>query len=174
MATLAELWEAEAPAPVKSAKVPSQDQAMRDKTRMDILQSEMTKAQQRFAQGDARAQRDNEALTREMGQSLNVSLRSSIALGKSLLRFGHLRLKNTHSALVTHCLILRWNFCAFNWRRGFRFPQFSKCCHYLIIPICRAKRILRVNSACSAADMEAFNLATSWAVISWKMRGSAI
>jgi hypothetical protein len=67
MATLAELWEAEAPAPVKSAKVPSQDQAMRDKTRMDILQSEMTKAQQRFAQGDARAQRDIEALTREMG-----------------------------------------------------------------------------------------------------------
>ena len=67
MATLAELWEAEAPAPVKSAKVPSQDQAMRDKTRMDILQSEMTKAQQRFAQGDPRAQRDIEALTREMG-----------------------------------------------------------------------------------------------------------
>ena len=67
MATLAELWEAEAPAPVKSAKVPSQDQAMRDKSRMDILQAEMTKAQQRFAQGDARAQRDIEALTREMG-----------------------------------------------------------------------------------------------------------
>ena len=67
MATLAELWEAEAPAPVKSAKVPSQDQAMRDQSRMDILQAEMTKAQQRFAQGDARAQRDIEALTREMG-----------------------------------------------------------------------------------------------------------
>jgi hypothetical protein len=67
MATLAELWEAEAPAPVKSAKVPSQDQAMREKSRMDILQSEMTKAQQRLAQGDARAQRDIEALTREMG-----------------------------------------------------------------------------------------------------------
>ena len=67
MATLAELWDTEAPAPVKSAKVPSQDQAMRDKSRMDILQTEMTKAQQRFAQGDARAQRDIEALTREMG-----------------------------------------------------------------------------------------------------------
>ena len=67
MATLAELWEAEAPAPVKSAKVPSQDQAMRDQSRMSILQSEMTKAQQRFAQGDARAQRDIESLTREMG-----------------------------------------------------------------------------------------------------------
>jgi hypothetical protein len=67
MATLAELWEAEAPAPVKSAKVPSQDQAMRDQSRMSILQSEMTKAQQRFAQGDVRAQRDIEALTREMG-----------------------------------------------------------------------------------------------------------
>jgi hypothetical protein len=67
MATLAELWDTEAPAPVKSAKVPSQDQAMRDKTRMDILQSEMTKAQQRFAQGDARAKSDIDALTREMG-----------------------------------------------------------------------------------------------------------
>ena len=67
MATLAELWEAEAPAPVKSAKVPSQDQAMRDKSRMDTLQSEMTKAQERLAKGDARAQRDIEALTREMG-----------------------------------------------------------------------------------------------------------
>jgi hypothetical protein len=67
MATLAELWEAEAPAPVKSAKVPSQDQAMRDKSRMDILQSEMTKAKERLAKGDARAQGDIDALTREMG-----------------------------------------------------------------------------------------------------------
>lgn len=67
MATLAELWEAEAPAPVKSAKVPSQDQAMRDKSRMDILQAEMKSAQERLARGDARAQRDIEALTREMG-----------------------------------------------------------------------------------------------------------
>jgi len=67
MATLAELWEAEAPAPVKSAKVPSQDQAMRDKGRMDILQAEMTKAQERLAKGDARAQGDIDALTREMG-----------------------------------------------------------------------------------------------------------
>ena len=67
MATLAELWEAEAPAPVKSAKVPSQDQAMREKGRMDILQAEMTKAQERLAKGDARAQGDIDALTREMG-----------------------------------------------------------------------------------------------------------
>jgi hypothetical protein len=67
MATLAELWEAEAPAPVKSAKVPSQDQAMRDKSRMDILQAEMTKAKERLAKGDARAQGDIDALTREMG-----------------------------------------------------------------------------------------------------------
>jgi hypothetical protein len=67
MATLAELWEAEAPAPVKSAKVPSQDQAMREKSRMDILQAEMRSAQERLAKGDARAQRDIEALTREMG-----------------------------------------------------------------------------------------------------------
>jgi hypothetical protein len=67
MATLAELWEAEAPAPVKSAKVPSQDQAMREKGRLDILQAEMTKAQERLAKGDARAQSDIDALTREMG-----------------------------------------------------------------------------------------------------------
>jgi len=67
MATLAELWDTEAPAPVKSAKVPSQDQAMRDKSRMDILQLEMTKAQERLSKGDARAQSDIDALTREMG-----------------------------------------------------------------------------------------------------------
>ena len=67
MATLAELWDTEAPAPVKSAKVPSQDQAMRDKSRMDTLQSEMTKAQERLSKGDTRAQRDIESLTREMG-----------------------------------------------------------------------------------------------------------
>jgi len=67
MATLAELWEAEAPAPVKSAKVPSQDQAMRSQARMDILQEEMKSAQERLAKGDPRAQRDIDALTREMG-----------------------------------------------------------------------------------------------------------
>jgi hypothetical protein len=67
MATLAELWDTEAPAPAKSAKVPSQDQAMRDKSRMDILQTEMTKAKDRLAKGDARAQSDIDALTREMG-----------------------------------------------------------------------------------------------------------
>jgi hypothetical protein len=62
MATLAELWEAETPAPVKSAKVPSQDQAMREKSRMDILQAEMKSAQERLAKGDARAQRDSTAV----------------------------------------------------------------------------------------------------------------
>ena len=67
MATLAELWEAETPAPVKSAKVPSQDQAKRSQDRMDILQAEMKSAQDRLAKGDPRAQRDIEALTREMG-----------------------------------------------------------------------------------------------------------
>jgi len=67
MATLAELWEAEAPAPVKSAKVPSQDQAMREKGRLDILQEEMNQAQQRLAKGDFRAQRDIEALIRDSG-----------------------------------------------------------------------------------------------------------
>jgi len=65
MATLAELWESEAPAPVKSAKVP--DQAMRDRMRMDTLQTEMTKAQERFAKGDPRAQGDINSLTKEMG-----------------------------------------------------------------------------------------------------------
>jgi len=67
MATLAELWESEAPAPVKSAKVPSQDQAMRDQGRMDILQKEMASAQERLLKGDVRAQGDINALTREMG-----------------------------------------------------------------------------------------------------------
>jgi len=67
MATLAELWDTEAPAPVKSAKIPSQDQAMREKSRMDILQAEMTKAQERLAKGDPRAQGDIDALTHEIG-----------------------------------------------------------------------------------------------------------
>jgi hypothetical protein len=67
MATLAELWDTEAPAPVKSAKIPSQDQAMREKGRMDILQAEMTKAQERLAKGDPRAQGDIDALTHEIG-----------------------------------------------------------------------------------------------------------
>jgi hypothetical protein len=67
MATLAELWDTEAPAPVKSAKVPSQDQAKRSQDRMDILQAEMKSAQDRLAKGDTRAQRDIDALTREMG-----------------------------------------------------------------------------------------------------------
>jgi hypothetical protein len=67
MATLAELWDTEAPAPVKSAKIPSQDQAMREKGRMDILQAEMIKAQERLAKGDPRAQGDIDALTHEIG-----------------------------------------------------------------------------------------------------------
>jgi hypothetical protein len=65
MATLAELWEPEALAPVKSAKVP--DQTMREKLRMDTLQFEMTEAQKRFAKGDPRAQGDINSLTKEMG-----------------------------------------------------------------------------------------------------------
>jgi len=67
MATLAELWDTETPAPVKSAKISSQDQAMRDKGRMDILQLEMTQAQDRLSKGDPRAQGDIQSLTREMG-----------------------------------------------------------------------------------------------------------
>ena len=65
MATLAELWEPEVPAPVKNAKVP--DQAMREKGRMDVLQKEMATAQERLLKGDVRAQADIDALTREMG-----------------------------------------------------------------------------------------------------------
>lgn len=65
MATLADLWEAEAPA--KSTKIPDAEQAKREKLRMDILQSELTAAQQRLAKGDPRAQGDIDALTREMG-----------------------------------------------------------------------------------------------------------
>lgn len=58
MASLAELWDA-APATATPDK--------RQSDRMAILQDEMDKAQQRLASGDPRAQRDIEALTREMG-----------------------------------------------------------------------------------------------------------
>lgn len=58
MASLAELWDA-APATATTDK--------RQSDRMAILQDEMTKAQQRLQSGDPRAQRDIEALTREMG-----------------------------------------------------------------------------------------------------------
>jgi hypothetical protein len=85
MATLAELWEVEAPAPVKSAKVSSQDQAMRDKDRMDILQSEMTKAQERLANGDVRAQGDIDALTREMGGKIAVTAPTAKITSSGLL-----------------------------------------------------------------------------------------
>ena len=67
MATLAELWEAQAPAPTKGAKISDQEQAKRDQLRMSILQSELTAAQQRLAKGDPRAQGDIDALNREMG-----------------------------------------------------------------------------------------------------------
>lgn len=58
MASLAELWDA-APATATPDK--------RQADRMAILQDEMSKAQQRLQSGDPRAQRDIEALTREMG-----------------------------------------------------------------------------------------------------------
>ena len=60
MASLAELWDA-APAPVTATP------QNRQVDRMAVLQDEMTKAQQRLQSGDARAQRDIDALTREMG-----------------------------------------------------------------------------------------------------------
>lgn len=58
MASLAELWDA-----APTTATPDKRQA----DRMAILQDEMTKAQQRLQSGDLRAQRDIEALTREMG-----------------------------------------------------------------------------------------------------------
>jgi len=58
MASLAELWDS-GPAPATSDK--------RQVDRMVVLQDEMSKAKQRLASGDQRAQRDIEALTREMG-----------------------------------------------------------------------------------------------------------
>jgi hypothetical protein len=58
MASLAELWDA-----APTTATPDKRQA----DRMAILQDEMTKAQQRLQSGDPRAQRDIDALTREMG-----------------------------------------------------------------------------------------------------------
>lgn len=58
MASLAELWDA-----APTTATPDKRQA----DRMATLQDEMTKAQQRLKSGDARAQRDIDALTREMG-----------------------------------------------------------------------------------------------------------
>jgi hypothetical protein len=58
MASLAELWDA-----APTTATPDKRQA----DRMATLQDEMTKAQQRLQSGDARAQRDIEAITREMG-----------------------------------------------------------------------------------------------------------
>ena len=58
MASLAELWDA-----APTTATPDKRQA----DRMATLQDEMTKAQQRLKSGDARAQRDIESLTREMG-----------------------------------------------------------------------------------------------------------
>ena len=55
-------------APVESPTLPVQQTTdKRQADRMAILQDEMAKAQQRFANGDQSAQRDIQALTREMG-----------------------------------------------------------------------------------------------------------
>jgi hypothetical protein len=61
MATLAELWEE---APVKT-QTPTKSK--REIDRMAILQEEFSQAQKRLASGDKSAQRDIDALTREMG-----------------------------------------------------------------------------------------------------------
>jgi len=63
MASLAELWDA-APA---TATPSTPTKGKRESDRLAVLQQEMADAQQRLQSGDARAQRDIDALTREMG-----------------------------------------------------------------------------------------------------------
>lgn len=71
MASLAELWDA-----APTTATPDKRQA----DRMAILQDEMTKAQQRLQAGDPRAQRDIEALTREMGGKVQPAQQSGQTL----------------------------------------------------------------------------------------------
>ena len=83
MATLADLWESEAPAPVKSAKVSPQKQSDMEKNRMIILQAELDDARNRLTKGDPRAQGDIEALTREMGGKVAPTAPSAPAVAKT-------------------------------------------------------------------------------------------
>ena len=75
MASLAELWDA-----APTTATPDKRQA----DRMATLQDEMTKAQQRLQSGDARAQRDIEALTREMGGKVQSTPQATQASGQTL------------------------------------------------------------------------------------------
>lgn len=63
MASLAELWDA---APT-TATPSTPTKGKRESDRLAVLQQEMADAQQRLQSGDLRAQRDIDALTREMG-----------------------------------------------------------------------------------------------------------
>ena len=75
MASLAELWDA-----APTTATPDKRQA----DRMATLQDEMTKAQQRLQSGDARAQRDIEAITREMGGKVQPIQQTQQASGQTL------------------------------------------------------------------------------------------
>lgn len=75
MASLAELWDA-----APTTATPDKRQA----DRMATLQDEMTKAQQRLQSGDARAQRDIEAITREMGGKVQSTPQTTQASGQTL------------------------------------------------------------------------------------------
>lgn len=75
MASLAELWDA-----APTTATPDKRQA----DRMATLQDEMTKAQQRLQSGDARAQRDIEAITREMGGKVQSTPQATQASGQTL------------------------------------------------------------------------------------------
>jgi len=75
MASLAELWDA---APVTATP------QNRKVDRMAILQDEMAKAQQRLQSGDPRAQRDVDALTREMGGKVQPVQQTQQASGQTL------------------------------------------------------------------------------------------
>jgi len=75
MASLAELWDA-----APTTATPDKRQA----DRMATLQDEMTKAQQRLQSGDARAQRDIDALTREMGGKVQPVQQTQQTSGQTL------------------------------------------------------------------------------------------
>ena len=75
MASLAELWDA-----APTTATPDKRQA----DRMATLQDEMTKAQQRLQSGDPRAQRDIEAITREMGGKVQPVQQTQQASGQTL------------------------------------------------------------------------------------------
>jgi hypothetical protein len=75
MASLAELWDA-----APTTATPDKRQA----DRMATLQDEMTKAQQRLQSGDPRAQRDVDALTREMGGKVQPVQQTQQASGQTL------------------------------------------------------------------------------------------